>query len=426
MQKLIVILLFLDCLILSAQNSNTPDSISGLIQSYQYKQAIDRINNQLDKEPECSRLLYLKGLAYKGLLKYPEAIYALESAFRLDSANYQIVGELGTCCKLIGNYNRALAAFERASRLHPENFQYKMEMAGILASLEQYPKALGVYICIYQLDTVNIFLLRNIAKIYDNLEMTDSAGFYYEKAYALYPHDFQTVLRLGNICIRQKKYSKTIDITGNYLCFDPKNIKINRLNAYAIYLSEDYRCAAKCFKQCVLNNDTFDFSYKYLGLSYFKLEKYDSAKIFLDKSFQKDSLNAQTCYAIGIACKFLGRDREGILYLAKTLELIRPAPKFESEVLQQLAESYNSCNLYSKGLQALLSANRVTPADTLLKFRIARQYDGYLNNRKLALTYYKEFLKTRPKHKSNGGDHTFTLSYYAAVEKRITQLSRPQ
>jgi Lipoprotein NlpI, contains TPR repeats len=378
----------------------------------------------LDKEHENARLLYLKGLAYKGLLKYPEAIYAFESAFRLDTSNYQVAGELGTCCKLIGNYTSALEAFDKASRLSPENCQFKMEMAGILVQLELYRNALGVYLSIYQRDSVNIFLLRNIAKTYDNLEMTDSAGFYYEKALALYPHDFQTVFRLGNICIKQKKYVKTIDITGNYQQFDSKNIKINRLNAYAIYLTEDYRLAAKRFILCIQNCDTFDFSYKYLGLSYFKMEKYDSAKLFLAKSFQKDSLNVQTCYAIGIACKFLNQDMESIAYLSKTLELVRPAPKFESEVLQNLAETYNSSNSYSKGLQSLLSAYRVTPADTLLKFRIARQYDSYLNNRKLALTYYKEFLKTRPKQKTRGKELPFALSYYDTVEKRIRQLSR--
>ena len=426
MRKTLIMFCLLNCAILSAQNSTTPDSISSLIQSYQYKLAIDRINNQLDKEPESARLLYLKGLAYKGLLKYPEAIYAFESAFRLDSANYQLACELGTCSKLIGNYNKALGAFEKASKLNPDNFQFKMEMAGILASLEQYKKALGVYFSIYQRDTINIFLLRNIAKTYDNLEMSDSAGFYYEKAVTLYPHDFQTVFRLGNICIKQRKYSKTIDITKNYQYLDSKNIKINRLNAYAVYLSEDYRLAANCFKQCVLNNDTSDFSYRYLGLSYFKLEQYDSAKVFLLKSFLKDTVNAQTCYALGIACKLSNAIKEGIAYLNKTLDMVRPIPKFESEVLQQLAEGYNENFQYQNGLQAFLSAYKVTPNDTMLKFRIAVQYDQNLMNKKGALKYYREFMKTRPLKRSGSTNKSKGLSYYDAVEKRISKLKQDQ
>ena len=331
---------------------------------------------------------------------------------------------MGNAYEELGLYKEAIKCFTQALKFDAKHYESFFGRGSCYDSLEQYRKALNIYFSLYQKDTINIFLLRNIAKTYDNLEISDSAGVFYEKAVRLYPHDFLTVFRLGNIYIKQKKYERTIDITGNYRFLDSKNIKINRLNAYAIYLLENYKEASIRFNLCVQNNDTSDFSYKYLGLSYFKLEKYDSARIYLEKSLLKDTLNVQTCYALGIACQLSDFNAKGVTYLNKTLELVKPKPKFESEVLQHLAEAYNDSKLYKKGLDALLSANRVTPDDTLLKFRIARQYDSYLQNGKLALKYYAEFMKTRPHKGSNEKKTPLTLSYYVAVEKRIAQLEQ--
>jgi hypothetical protein len=60
----------------------------------------------------------------------------------------------------------------------------------------------------------------------------------------------------------------------------------------------------------------------------------------------------------------------------------------------------------------------------LLKFRIALQYDDFLKNKKLALKYYAEFMKTRPPKKGEGRGKSKALSYYNAVEKRMNQLKQ--
>ena len=425
MRKLFITILLIYCNILIAQQNQPYDSITNFIQSYQYKSAIELVNTNLDKGSDAARLYHLKGLSYKGLLKYAEAAYAFENAISKDSSNYQTYQEAAFCYKLLGNYSRAIRNFQKANRLNPDVVSNTIEIAGIFVSMEEYAKALDIYLGLYRKDTVNIFLIRSTGKAYENLEMTDSARFFYEKAVQLNPFDFQSVIRLCNIDIKLRKYPQAIFITDNYKRFDPLNSKINRLNAYAYYLSDDFVKAIQSFKACIKSCDTTDFTFKYLGLAYFRTETYDSAKIFLEKSFRKDSLNPQTCYALGIACTMSKFKDEGILYLNKTLELITPSPRFESEVWQHLADAHNKCAQYRKGLQAFLSAYRVTPNDTLLKFRLAVQYDENLKNKKLALKYYAEFMKTRPSGRNDGQPKKSKgLSYYDAVEKRMNQLKQ--
>jgi tetratricopeptide (TPR) repeat protein len=425
MRKLLITLCLLYCSLISAQKNITYDSIKSLIQSYQYKQAIELINNQLNTGSRDVALYQLKGLAYKSLLKYPEAIYAYEKAVSMDSSNYQTYIDLGFCCKSLGNYNKALESFVKANSLKPENISISMEIAGIYISMEDNLGAVKIYKDLFTKDTTNIFLMRSIGKVYENLDMNDSASVYYAKAVQLNAYDMQSVIRLASIYIKLNKSQEAMVLTDHYRIKDRINAKVNRLNAYSYFLVGKYRISIQKFQKCLDNSDTVEFNFRQLGMGYFRIEKYDSAKIYLEKSLQKDTLNAQTCYALGIVCKMLNLNKEGIAYFNRTIELTSPSPKLLSEVLQHMSEAYNNCNQYNRGLASLLEAKRVNPTDTLLKFRIATQYDGCLKNRRLATKYYREFLSTRPAPSggTNKNKKASVASYYEAAQKRLDQFA---
>jgi tetratricopeptide (TPR) repeat protein len=417
-----LILLFLASPLFS-QSVQTNDSIRSYLFSYQYQSALDLINKQIIVHPDNAGLYKSKGQVLKNMVKYPEAIYAFGKAFAKDSSDFQVCAELAFLYKTTGNYRKALDYFEKAGEMHPQDVSMPNETAGILTAMEEYEKAKVVYLGLYLRDTLNFYFLRNVAKAYENLDRTDSADFYYEKAVRLNPSDFQSVFRLSNIYLGFREYKKAITLTEGYRRFDPSNQKMKRLNAYAYFMSGNYKIAVKNFYACISTNDTVEFVYRYLGMSFFRLENYDSSRVYLEKALRKDTLNVQTCYALGIACSLTKYKKEGISYLNRTLELINPAPQFESEVLQHLADAYTKTNQYQKGLKAFLKANEVTPDDTLLKFRIASHYDQNLKNKKMALKYYRQFMKTKPvKKESHPTSGVVTISYYSLVEKRIKEL----
>jgi tetratricopeptide (TPR) repeat protein len=344
--------------------------------------------------------------------------------------------ELANCYKMTGNINKALVYLTKADSLMP-NIAVKIELANLLYNSDRYFDALNIYRELLGADTSNIYLLRSVGHCYNNLELKDSAMFYYEKAAKLNPVDFQSVYRACLIYLDKRAYLKGINITRKFLLFDSTDIRINRMNAYMYLLNSNYDTAVSKFNRCILANDTSLFVNKYLGVAYFKLEKYDTAKIFLERAYFKDSMDAKTCNFLGISCIQSYYKKLGIKYLKRAIQLTIPDAINLSSLYKNLAEGYNGFYKPQEGLEAFLKALEVNPKDTMLLYKIAWQYDFELKQPENSLSYYRKFLKTRqlsdssqPEKKIKDEYSTYdektkqllNISYYDLAEKRIKEI----
>jgi tetratricopeptide (TPR) repeat protein len=412
-----------------SQDRNPTDSIRYLLDNCQYQFALDLINSRIGSGTD-PVWYYYKGLALKGVLKYPEAIESFQSALRYDPNNLRIINELSNTLIILGDYKTALKYLAGAYATDQDP-ALLAEISATLYAMEAYEEALDIYNQLLEKDTANSFLLRSVAKCYDNLNKTDSAIAYYEKAIARTPSDNLSVIKLGNLYIKNKSYKKGIELTELYRVSDTSNFKINRLNAYFFLLNQEYNTAKERFIRCIEQTDTVDFVYKYLGTSYFKLQKQDTAKIYLDKAYRLDSLDAQTCYFLGMACSGSYFKELGIYYLNRAIALMNPDPNYLSGMYQNLAEACNGFYKYQEGLDALLRAHELNKKDTLLLYKIAVQYE-WLKDKKLALKYYTDFMSTRSPDRLGVQKGNAPLeyrgyikvSYYDVVEKRIVELKK--
>jgi tetratricopeptide (TPR) repeat protein len=426
MRRIVVFFILASAVPVFAQNASTLDSVRYLIQNYQYQPALEKINRILPASGSNTELYYLKGLALKGNVKYTEAISSFSDLLRLNPNHVTALIELGNCYKMLGDFKHAYSSLILADSLSPNVF-VKTEMANILYSTDQFDLAEEIYQDLLKKDSLNVFLLRNIGKSFEKMSIFDSAMVYYEKAMHLNPYDFHTAYPLCNIYVRKKAYQKAIDVSEKYLKLDSTDILMKRMNAYLYLLKKDYKTSLSCFKNCYENRDTSVFTIKYLGVSYFKLNIYDTAKIYLEKAFLKDTMDAQTCNFLGIACAESYWKKLGIEYLKRAILLINPDPVYLSGIYTNLAEACNGYSKYDDALAAFLKAYELNPADTLLPYRIAKQYDRWMNNKELAIKYYTLFLQI--KHppsdiSSTETDGKLVISYYNAAKGRIKQLMK--
>lgn len=422
MKTATLFILFLGYFQSFSQSSDKNDLIRTLIFENQYQSALDLINTQ-QKSSYDNKLNVYKGIALRGVLKYNEAIESFNTALKNDSSNMQILTELSNTYKTIGDYNKALIYLTKANNIRSSP-SVLSEIASAYFTLEKYESARIIFSELLKQDSLNPFLIKNLAICYDFLEKTDSSIFYFEKALELKKHDSQSVNRLCNLYIKKKNYINGIEVSESYKLFDTTNWKINRINAYLYFLNKDYNISTTKFTQCVKNNDTTDFVYKYLGISYFKLEVYDTAQMFLEKAYFKDTADAQICYFLGMSCSASYYKELGIKYINKAITLLNPSPEYMSGVYQNLAQSYNGYYKYPEALEALLKSYELNPKDTLVLYKIGSQYDRWLNNKTMALKYYTDFVKILPvqnKYKSEENDE-LTVTYYDVAVKRIAAL----
>ena len=410
----------------NAQIISPGDSIRNFLQIYKYSSALEIINRRLPVTQNKEELLYYKGLALKGNIKYSEAINSFSELLKRNPTHVTALIELGNCYKMTGDYKRAYSSFLIADSLAPSNY-VRNEMANILYNTEAYDLAAKSYRALLKEDSLNIYLLRSVARCFDKMSQFDSAMFYYEKAMDQNPYDFHTAYPLCNIYVRKKSYEKGINITEKFMKVDSTDILMNRMNAYLFLLNKEYPSSLTRFKKCYRSMDTSVFTIKYLGVSYFKLNIFDTAKIYLEKAFHKDTMDAQTCNFLGISCSESYWKKLGIEYLKRSILLTNPDPVNLSGIYTNLAEACNGYSKYNDALDAYLKAYELMPNDSLLPYRIAKQYDKWLGNKEQAIKYYTLFLKAK---KSATDDSTtekngrMVISYYSAAKSRIKQLQK--
>ncbi len=400
------------------------DSAAIYLQQYNYEKAI-RFIDQKGKDLSDPQLLYLKGNALKGLSRFREAADCYEKLVAEDSLNIALRVDLAECYQSLSLFCKAQELYAGALRIDPLNRYLVQQLANAFYLGDDYNEAARYYSRAINDDTVYT-MIRQLARCFDNLEMTDSAVYYYRKALQLNPQDEGSVSRLANLLIGRKEYDGAVQVTDSFLKTDSSGTRISRLSGYAHFLDEDYEASVKRFSFCLQQQDTSLQVHKLLGYALFKLQRYGEAKDFLEKAFLIDSLNTDLCYTLGLSCDLSYYKKQAIDYLQKAVELVTPSTSFLSRIYQDLAVAYTGYYQYPEALENYLKAYELTPGDTLLLYRIASHYDNWMKDYNMALQYYQQFMETRPKGRKGFDaelrDGVIVVSYYDFVERRMKEI----
>ena len=398
------------------------DSIHFFIEQYEYQKAIDNIDKIVDYE-KTPELVDLKVVFLKELHKHQEAFPYLEKLYLEDTTNVQRIADLANCCLLLGNYKSSQRLYEKALSINPVNNYVIQQLANSYFQLDDFETAKRYYISAYTNDST-FYVARQLGKCYENLDSVDTAIYYYQIALILNPSDFESTYRLANLYKLSEEYANGIALSDTYLLLDSSNFKMLRLSGFLHFLNKSYDISVKRFERCIALGDVSDFVIKYLGYSYFKTSEFELAKDYLEKAFLKDTLNADLCYTLGLACDYSIYKKLAIYYLNKTIDLLTPSPEYMSHVYQDLAIANTGYSKFNDALDAYLAAYELTPNDTLLIFKIASHYDNRRNDKETALFYYQKFMDTRPRNRNAllKMPGMMVVSYYDYVEKRMADI----
>jgi tetratricopeptide (TPR) repeat protein len=417
MKKIIFIIFLLFPFLLS--QAQTGDTVSYLIQQYDYRTALHEIN-KLNPDSLDAGTLYLKATALKALSRYREAIACLEKLYVSDSSALKIALELADVYKSVSDFKQSQKIYEKLLSFYPENKYILQLAAGTSFYNGKYNKALEFYAAACKDDTT-AFLVKQIAACCEKTGRIDSAIVFYKKAILWDPDDYQPVFRLATLYKNIDDYESGILVTDQYLDRYPDNLDVNRLNGYLQYLMRNFSKSAERFQRCSDLKDTSVFINKYLGYSYFRLNKYNRTVEYLGKVLGTGNADAEMYYVMGLCYDV----PVNIAYFDTTIRMVTPAVNFLSEVYQYLALALTKTASYDSALALLLKARQLTPDDIRLLEKIGTHYDNWMDDKPLAIKYYRDFLSTRSadiKQPANGAP---VFDYeYKMVEDRIRELEK--
>ena len=399
------------------------DSVDYHISRYNYEKALELLNQDNSKEGWLK-----KGLVFKSLDQYQEAIACFSKCLAEDSTDVKVRIELATCFESLNNYPAALELLIKVHHSTPENLFVIQKLANVYFQNDQFGQAVDYYQKAALSGDTTYFIAKQLARCYEKMDSVDQAIDYYLKALAFNPADYPSTQRLANIFLKLREILNGLVLTNSFLEIDSTNTKILASNAYFHFLDSSYTKAIDQFERCIALNDTSQFVIKNLGYSYFKNEDYEPAKEYLEKAFWRDSTNAELCYLTGLACSYSVFKKLGIDYIAKSIDMVTPSPQLLSKMFSELGKAHTGFYQYPEALEAFLKALELNDTDPLLVFTIASHYDHCINDKEKALAYYRRFMETRPNNTATEKKvlthGTIEVSYYEFVQRRIEELEK--
>ncbi len=115
--KLLPLLLIMFCV---ATTTLAQRKIDLLLIEKSYDKALQEIEKELVVNPS-AELFYKKGVVYKNLQDYQQALEAFLNGLQYDANNITMLEETAECFSILGNNRDAIAFYDRALQVEPNN-----------------------------------------------------------------------------------------------------------------------------------------------------------------------------------------------------------------------------------------------------------------------------------------------------------------
>lgn len=191
-------------------------------------------------------------------------------------------------------------------------------------------------------------------------------------------------------------------LTGRYLSVDSTNVLVLREHADAQFILGRFDDAIASYRRLyALGDSTYNTVYS-IGMAY-TMTKSDSVAAYrwLKKAAEKSHMKDAGClYRLGIVCIDIDSVAEGISFLQKAYELMRPDGRVMFIVKRALGEGFYKQGDYWNAIYAWREALRYDQKRLATIFNIAQTY-ALLNKTDDAKAFYRSFLSMAVLQDSN-------------------------
>ena len=390
MKRLLLLFLLCPTTLLMAQHL---DPIQEAMANYDYEAALSLIAAKKPTTP----LLLQKGKALRGLGLNTEALSTYQEIITNDTTNSRAFIEAAECCRTLAKSNQALKYYERALDLNPENKYARIQYINLLLSLQKFRDALGESSLMTEKDSSAIALHLQAQSFEGMGEPLPAAGCYYN-IQEKYPSDYLAAAKLIAINIAGSYFDEAIEATEKYRQIDTTNIAVNRQNALAYCLKQDYPTAIRRYQYLVNQGDSSFHTCYYLGISYYAIERYYEAHDFLEAARKYDPENVNLLYYLGRACAKTSWKKQGVEYLEQAINLSIPKDSSMTRLYIGMTDCYKMAQMYKEQLASMKERyQKYDKQNHKILYDMAHLSFSALKDKKSTERYLEAFLKTRPK-----------------------------
>lgn len=262
-----------------------------------HEERMELYDQKLAINPTDKEAILDKGIQFKDIGKYSEAIKYIDEALTVDPTDPMILNERGDVIFSLGNYSEAINNYKKILTVYPNEQRALASIGNVLYNMGNYSGAMEYFNQVLSLDpnysyfytTISNNLVADILKTMDN----DTAALYQLDKYLIsYPNSTDTLREKGLIYLTQGNYSEAIKIYDKILAIDPafrflsgdpKDLSTLEIKGYILSTIGNDTGAIESFDQVLESNPNDLMTLTLKGNALLNLGVYDGAIAYYDK-----------------------------------------------------------------------------------------------------------------------------------------------
>lgn len=330
-----------------------------------------------------------KLLDYYQTQRYGEAAQYLQSIYPENTQDVKALSQIAYCYLMAGKLPDAEKNYLKINTLQPNTLPVLFNLANINSRRGNKPAAQLYLLNIIEIDSTNFKVYKNLADLTDSVKL--KLG-YLQKANKLNPTDPDIAFDLAFEYKNLKNYEPAYLALSNAIAADTGNFILQRAQLPIANELKKYKEVIDVGEK-LLRNGADGNVLKDVGKAYFALKNYKRCielyKLLEDMDLQNETI----LYYMSISYRELKNYDMAASYAKKTVEEgISPnIPLYYS----LLGGIYEEKNQHTNAIAAYKKGLTFGPYKTI-HYRLALVYDFKLNQPKTALTYYNQYLKSKP------------------------------
>ena len=299
-----ILLLPFTCLLLAGCTlftSSDPNFSRELYDDYyekeEFTEALNYINERIEKYPEDPYLLSEKGYILLELDEFQEALKILDKALEYEEDMGTIYNNRAVALNGLGRYEEAIDNTKKAIELEPEEPEQYANMGNALFYLERYEEALTYYDLALDIDPQLDFALYGKGSAHYYLNEYEESIEAFESYLTYDPFDLDTLWYFTNIYEELEEYEKAIEYLDLLVENGEEDI-FNTLDykGYLLTIMERFDDAIEVYDNLIEHYPDEAYSYYGKGVALINVGKIDEGLDHLTKAISFDPSIADWAY----------------------------------------------------------------------------------------------------------------------------------
>jgi tetratricopeptide (TPR) repeat protein len=322
--------------------------------------------------------------------RYAEAAVYLQSIYKEDTEDPKELSQLAYTNLMAGKLPEAEKSYLKLYTQQPTNLSTLFSLANISIRRGIDEKAKGYYQEILKLDSTNFNVYKQLASLNKDDINTEKIK-YLRKANTLNPTDADVAFSLCEIYFKMNFFAGADKVLQPAIAADSTNLQLLKMKMPISMANKKYDESIATGFKLLSYGDSSTFVLNNLAKSYFlKLDYRNALKYFLiinDKAFDNEGLY----YNIGLSYRGIKDYKNAAPFFEKAIKegistKIASYYGLLGDSFEEINKNEEANAAYKRGL---LFENNGS-----LLYNIALVYETKLNDKKNAINYYEQYLKT--------------------------------